>query len=377
MLRYLFAKLIDEEVRRDEEYRKNLITPDAPSRMQRSQAPSSIAIPSFNPPSSSLNGKLNSSSTLTPRPMNGTGTASTPGFSIGLATPAVNLSNTQPHNHFAPTAEEGGGTLEKHTSNQSHSREAGDRSSDYFTSKLNQPQTSEGISGETTKPPATPGNDIPGSPGPQSPGGGDTDTPAEKKKGLFGKKFKMNFPTKMGRTSVDAKPPTVEEKAPTEDSDKSSEKEEKVFEDNFYGVVQRMRNEYDELAAAHPDRPILGNIQPSEPNETPVLRPPAATTIIIQEDNPDSGGVVDVYRGTVATVGFDADLVEKAAPTWLGDVLLRVRYQSSLPVHTTLSMRRSANQTRRTTSLSKIQSRSPSSSNHTPTKPNGFPTSPS
>ena len=63
-------------------------------------------------------------------------------------------------------------------------------------------------------------------------------------------------------------------------------------------------------------------ITPSMPNETPVLKPPLSTTVIIQEDRPDSGGVADLYRGTVGSLHEDADLLERVVPTWLGDLLL-------------------------------------------------------
>ena len=48
------------------------------------------------------------------------------------------------------------------------------------------------------------------------------------------------------------------------------------------------------------------------------------TTILIQEDRPDSGGVADLFEGKVGTLGSQADLIEKAAPMWLAEVLLRV-----------------------------------------------------
>jgi WD repeat-containing protein 48 len=51
------------------------------------------------------------------------------------------------------------------------------------------------------------------------------------------------------------------------------------------------------------------------------------TTVIIQEET--SGGSADLYRGTVATVGEDASLIEERAPMWLGDLLLRVSFSLS------------------------------------------------
>ena len=71
-----------------------------------------------------------------------------------------------------------------------------------------------------------------------------------------------------------------------------------------------------------PGHPVESLITPSLPNETPVLKPPPMTTVIIQEET--SGGSADLYRGTVGTVGEDALLIEQRAPMWLGDLLLRV-----------------------------------------------------
>lgn len=133
----------------------------------------------------------------------------------------------------------------------------------------------------------------------------------------------MNFPKKLGRNSVEAKPVPTEEKA--EDSDKSSEKEEKIVEDNFFGIIQKIKNEYDEQLLANSGQTLGVGVNPSASNETPVLKLPPHTAVLIQEDNPDSGGVADVYRGTVETVGREADVIEKVAPMWLGDLLLRVR----------------------------------------------------
>ena len=81
--------------------------------------------------------------------------------------------------------------------------------------------------------------------------------------------------------------------------------------------------DYDKYLQDHPNEPVESLIAPSLPNETPVLKPPPLTTVIIQEET--SGGSADLYRGTVGTVGEDVDLIEERAPMWLGDLLLRVR----------------------------------------------------
>ena len=141
----------------------------------------------------------------------------------------------------------------------------------------------------------------------------------------------MDLSKTLGRKSADAKQinatASAEENKAEEASDKSSEKgdESKAIEDNFYGVVQRIRQDYKDQMASQPDRPINMGITPSLPTETPVLKPPPHTMVIIQEDNPEAGGLVDMYRGEIGNFGHEADVLEKTAPMWLGELLLKVR----------------------------------------------------
>lgn len=113
-------------------------------------------------------------------------------------------------------------------------------------------------------------------------------------------------------------------------------------EGTLLGVIQRIRKDYETQASTRTaslssssssSSPVGGSnlpgkvesaIAPSLPAETPVLKPPRNTTIIIQEDKPEAGGMSDLYRGTVGSVGEpgDVDILEKVAPAWLGDVLL-------------------------------------------------------
>ena len=136
---------------------------------------------------------------------------------------------------------------------------------------------------------------------------------------LFGKKFRMNFPKKLGRSSVEVKSAVVDEKS--EESDKSEEKEDKPTQDNLLGTIQRIRYEYEKQDVSH-NIPTAITLSPL--SETPLLHHPAYTTVLIQEESPDAGGTADLYRGTVGSVGADVDLIERYAPTWLGDLLLRV-----------------------------------------------------
>ncbi|MCJ1420427.1 hypothetical protein MMC32_006784 [Xylographa parallela] len=321
VLRYLFGGLIDEEIRRDEAHRASILgTARHSSGFQRENAPHSLQLP-IRETNGWQQDHDNDASVITPKPTNGFHyPATTPGLAIDVATPAIPppIHGTNVQNHLPSTAEEGS-QLETTKSHISNSRSSGD----YFSSAPPPPQPgASGKSSETTNP-AEPENL------PQSPTEHDKDG---KGGSLFGKKFRMNFPKKLGRSSVEVKPIVVDDKS--EESDKSSEKEDKIVEDNFYGIVQKIRNDYDEQLLASPGGPLPTGISPSLPTETPILKPPPFTTVIIQEDRPDSGGVADLYRGTVNSVGKDADVIEKTAPMWLGDLLLRnqIPYKDTVKV---------------------------------------------
>ena len=306
VLRNLFDTLVSEELRRDELYRRSLRKgTGSTSSLHRPNAPSSIVLPDLS--TQDPGGHLSSTSSTTPRPVNGSYlTPGTPGLGIGAATPSglPHAFGTSLSNHLPPTAEEETG-LERKLSREPRHTVSSDKLSDYFST--------------------APGPVSEGAPVniPQS----SSDAREEKKKGsLFGKKFQMSFPAmsmKLGRTPTEAKPTANAEEKAEDTSDKSSEVEEKVFEDNLYGVVQKIRHDYEEQIKTSPDQRLAVGITPSSPSETPVLKLPVQTLVIIQEDNPESGGVADLYRGAIESLGTEADEVEKVAPMWLGELLLK------------------------------------------------------
>ncbi|KAL9599496.1 MAG: hypothetical protein Q9219_003835 [cf. Caloplaca sp. 3 TL-2023] len=313
ILRYLFARLIDEEIARDETYRRQLSSKHS-RKTQRALGPSSIQIPSPNPnPWPTL--RPEDDSLITPRASNGNAIpAITPGLAIGIATPHPGFAvNSVPGSTDAPSTDQHS-SLEKTSSNHSQSRSSSDKSKDYFSVNPSAHATLDQHAR-----PSTPGEDS-SETSTQSPVDGDREDKPKEGTSLFGKRFRMNFP-KLGRVSTEAKAPAVDEKA--EESDKSEEKEERTVEDNFLGVIQTLHYEYEEFLQTNPSQPLPLGVYPSSRNETPLLEPPPNTTIIIQEDRPDSGGVNDIYRGTVRSVGHDADLIERSGPMWLGDLLLR------------------------------------------------------
>jgi WD repeat-containing protein 48 len=291
VLRHIFSRLIDEIIKRDEAHRKKLNENIKVSR----QRPSGLKMPTSNP-FVYLDGDP-----ATPRG-NGNHVPMTPGMGIGVATPAALNS--------LPGFPEEGADLEKQQSQIS--RSSGEKG-DYFT---NVPLPSA----EPSKPAATPNEPVE-----VSKSLADAEKQAngkDKESGtLFGKKFKMSFGSKrVGRSaSVATEKPVVEvEKS---EGSETSEPAEKEIDDSFAGIIQKINMEYEKQLADHPGQSIESGITPSLPNETPVLKPPPMTTVILQEET--SGGSADLYRGTVGTVGEDASMIVDRAPTWLGDLLLR------------------------------------------------------
>lgn len=322
ILRHIFSKLVDEMVKRDEAYRKHLNeSGSANAATQRGNPPTSIHLPP-----AIVTSWPDGSHITTPR-ANGSGFPMTPGMNIGVATPAPTA--------MLPGVPEDGTNLDKRVSQVS--RTSAERSGDYFmhapisatTEQLKSPVTQTDAQGEekaaaSTHPAATDGE--------KEANGKESGT-------LFGKKFRMGMgmgmgmsfgSKKLGRSASTAneKPVVVDEKP--EGSETSETAEEKEFDDNFHGVIQRIHMEYEKHLQDNPGEPVENLITPSLPNETPVLKLPELTTVIIQEET--SGGSADLYRGTVATVGEDADLIVERAPMWLGDLLLRNRIPIKEPV---------------------------------------------
>ncbi|RKF74296.1 UBP9-binding protein bun107 [Golovinomyces cichoracearum] len=150
---------------------------------------------------------------------------------------------------------------------------------------------------------------------------------------FFGKKFRkgMSFGSRKNRPVSSPEKPV----APFEknlDSSENSENADKEHEldDSFGGVVQRIRMEYKKNVLENKNGQLESGITPSQPGETPTLKLPPMTTIIIQGET--SGGSVDLYRGTVATIGKDAHIIEEKAPMWLGELLLKNKIPPKEPV---------------------------------------------
>ncbi|KAK4644511.1 hypothetical protein QC761_305430 [Podospora bellae-mahoneyi] len=331
VLRYLFANLIDEEIRRDEAFRHKLNEEVLKKTAGggRMLPPLAISIPGpagwqFSEPSSSATPKATG---MNYPPM-------TPGMAIGLATPGSPMAPFIDGGFTTPLS-----PLEKRTSQVS--RPSQERE-DYFADAIQTPGLDQ-----SNRLAQTPATEVPPTPGPEQPAKTPSATETngkEKEKDAkdkekdggktpstpFGgmKKFRMGgFSMKLGRsasTPQAEKPAALDEKA--EESGSNGSQHEREFDDNLGGVVQKIKAEYEEELVDNPGRIVETKITPSLPNDTPVLKLPPGTKVIIQEET--SGGSAEVYRGTVGSVGTDADEIEQKGPKWLGECLL----QNVLPV---------------------------------------------
>lgn len=330
ILRFLFDKLIQEERKRDTAFRESLMGHASRSNsLRRENAPGSIQMPMIEPPSiSDATIDKDDDSILTPRASTvaNAKAAGTPGLTIGLATPHLNGTKFNNHNsHSAKNGEDS--DSENRVSDPSQPRSSVDKKSDYFSSSA-QP---EGSMDDKVNEPGTPGaSSSEGNTAvlTQSTLENKEDEKWKESGTLFGKSFRMKFPKKIGRASADVKPVVTDEKS--EESDRSEEKEDRTIQDNFWGVIQRTRRSYEERVQQGLTLNILSTVTPSPLSETPILQLPANTLVIIQDERLDSGGVADLYRGTISSVGYDASQVEKVAPVWLGELLLKVSSKAFL-----------------------------------------------
>ncbi|KAF3765531.1 hypothetical protein M406DRAFT_88397 [Cryphonectria parasitica EP155] len=305
ILRYLFANLLDEEIKRDEAHRHKL-NEMVDSRIAAIKAkPITIQLPN------SAGWEQAVETPTTPRANGPQYVPMTPGgMGIGLATPVLPKEGA-----MGP-----GSPLEARAS--ANGQQLQDRE-DYFSNAINAIN-----SNQTAKPAGTPATEQAEDKTNKSEDGKDSKDKEKDRgdaKSPFGKKFRMgmSFGTKKlgrsGSASVAEKPAVVDDKA-AESESSSNHEPEKEFDDNFLGVVQKIQNMYEKHLAETPEKHVETKITPSLPNETPVLKLPPGTKVIIQEET--SGGSAELYRGTVESVGSDADEIEKCAPQWLGEVLL-------------------------------------------------------
>jgi WD repeat-containing protein 48 len=351
VLRYLFDNLIAEEIRRDENFRRALFYTKNPHLIPNGAAPrstpGSIQIPATHV-TSWLDTTSAPTSASTLKPSNGLHYPQTPGMAIGFATPAVfsklnPTSSPQIHQNgdASPTAPSSARTSSERPSN------------DYFSRPLlpNNPAVSPhgtAASPSTTAPNGrlSHENAQNTSPMPPTPGAEAAATASPEKTSIFGKKFKgmSLIPKSLKKGDKTAKTPTPDDQ-PSDTDSRTSQTDERLNEDSLLGTILRIRHGYEIQSKSLTSEKENGlNIQatglnkdlppkpqamqnttytPSLSNDTPVLKLPPHTIILIQEESSDSGGVADLYEGTVGTVARDADTIERVGPSWLADVILR------------------------------------------------------
>ncbi|KAJ6036925.1 hypothetical protein N7540_001204 [Penicillium herquei] len=312
ILRWLFAPLIDEQIRRDSDYRETAV---AKAEELAKLNPLSTSHPADDIPRSVGIPITQDPSMATLRPgMDFPGSPNTTGFGIHVGTPSsVNYLSTSMASSLSPFPNfevDTPDALPSHPNPDAVPSSFSDRSSDYFNSRQAQ---------DSDKVPMSPSDANSQSGFPQSPV--EPDEKDRKKGSLFGKKFRMPVMKALNRTSTDQKPQIQEEKI--EESEVSSIKEEKVYEANLSGVVDRIRNDYDEFLAANSNRDLVTAITPSEMSETPRLDIPSRTAVFIQEETGDTAVASDLYRGSVGRIGEEIERLETAIPHWLGELLLK------------------------------------------------------
>ena len=313
ILRYLFADFIDEELRRDDTYRQTLVSENQLQKRARMEDPQFDSQMPHGDPSTRPQWSDRGSTSPGLAVSSNARALNTPALSIGIASPNIGLGNPAASVgiQFAPI-QEGQARLEKSESQQSQPRGGPDPEVDYFNAR---PQShGRHVSGESFPETGAPTSSF------------DTTQSTQINDGTASLTKRLRHPfsaKKLVRTQPagTTKPLIAEQRA--EDSE-DCKGDEKTLLESLRGTIKRIRAEYSERAERS-DGSISSLITPSLPNETPVLRPPINTTVIIQEERPDTGGVTDLFEGSLTELGKQADLIEEVAPSWLGDVLLRVR----------------------------------------------------
>ncbi|OBW65411.1 MAG: Uridylate kinase [Aureobasidium pullulans] len=328
ILRYLFANLISEEISRDSQYRRHLLEQAQKQKMERENAPTSIQMP----PAMTDGWKVDPSAPLSTNTLRPTNTNT-----IGFATPGLSIAETASSYVGSPNLTKDSLTSEEDERTQDRSSISGD----YFSNSTTANSTN--VNSETKLVPQTPTEAVTTPAAEDASTADSNDTPSK-----FGKRLRMNMSfnmKKLGKAPANDKdkPAIVEETKEEAEADTQSSSDNsnsRVVDENFLGCIQKIRFAYEDHLQAQVQRAAavdaaggaLGqakevelptSIVPSLPSETPVLKPPPNTTILIQEERPEAGGVADLFEGKVGSTGELADLIEKVAPMWLGDALLR------------------------------------------------------
>ena len=101
---------------------------------------------------------------------------------------------------------------------------------------------------------------------------------------------------------------------------------------NFADVLSQMHEGYNDTLDELVEKGTLNKqtyqsnplMTPIPDDDCPPIDIPPNTAIFISEEEANTSGSKDVYRGTVDTVARDIETLENVAPGWLGELLLQV-----------------------------------------------------
>lgn len=305
VLRYLFDDLVQEEVKRDDQFRHNLLRNlrNAPSITRRVAAPSSIELPPTQLPAD----VQESPSMTTPLASGKSHPKSILGLAIGAATPLSKIVRTG----ASPARSKNGQsvTTSGQASEQSKTPAGQQRKSgeDYFTAKVQEDgdDTSSNASQQAEKL----DKDVPGA--------------------SFSQRLRNTFsPKKSSRatTMSEVTKPAAAVDGNADESDaksKSSDLDETSHNDRMLAVIEDMHSTY--LQSQDPGGDLVKSlINTYSLDDAPVLRPAPGTKVLIQEEATGAATSKDLFEARIGELAQSADSIERCAPSWLGEILLRV-----------------------------------------------------
>ena len=316
-------------MRRDEEFRNDLVNGKSLGSSEIGARSTRLHIPLPTADVQNWQHMVAPSSASTPRAGFGdTRPLTTPGLAIGAATPGAALSNTVERNANVADIDPDqlcppGPAVQTPATQEAQTSET---QGDYFSSK---PKRETAGQSEPT-----PGRDesvlethqqTEDSASSDDGGRDETSKETSKESNTFGKRLRSTFsPKKSAKVPAPTDAAKVEA---TESTGKSAEAEDskgyKVEENTFLAVVHRLRENYVEHLSQTGSLP-KSLITPPLSVETPVLKLPPSTSVVIQEQRKDSVGVADSFESSTGDLGKNVDYLEKKAPSWLGELLLLV-----------------------------------------------------
>lgn len=306
LLRSLFDSLIIVEQELDSSFRGLFRSDDSPPKL-RPSAPPSIPIPLATPMSVFQGGLI------------------TPGLGITAATPSVTTSPSQTVRRSDERSRQGSNrVLESQTTPGINRSPGGFR--DYFSSRSSVLEDSAATpSAHSEYDTARTLNENP------EKAGAETEKEVSSKKGgfKFGEKIRLSLGSKKGGRSPvisSREPETDEQIAQRPMLPEPAYLRQEPIQPSFLGVVQVVRNTYRQQFKAEGIVPETSLLTPLPSEEVPLVRVPQNTILLIQEDRPEMGGTVDLYRGTVGSLVDDRESIESVAPFWLGEAILLAKH---------------------------------------------------